>query len=249
MNKLEKCPPIFWINLDKCTERKEYMEQLFNDYHLNHARIPAYDGENYTDFCIIDKKNIDTKEQKGEIGCLCSHLKALETFVSSDPSVFGEYALICEDDLSFEYLPYWQKSFWEYINSAPPDFSIIQLSLTYAYQYMIRNKQLLERQSVHQLKKHEPYMYGAVIYLITRHAATILLQKVKKQGNKYDLTALHSDPISDCFIYNNMENVYTFPLFTTNTTFNSSIHSEHIERIHIPSKNIITEIWKENKTK
>ena len=229
MSKLDQCPHIFWINLEKSTERKEYMEQVLNEHHLKHTRISAYDGENQKDFCIV---NTGKKE---EIGCLCSHLKALETFLTT----LDEYALICEDDLSFEYVPYWQKTFWEYIKSAPRDFSIIQLSLTYAYQYMKQHK--IETYH-HQIMKHEPFMYGAVCYLITRNAATLLLQKVKKQEYKYDLRTLDV-PISDCFMYNT-DGVYTIPLFTTNTSFTSTIHNEHIDLIHIPSKKIITDIWK-----
>ena len=40
------------------------------------------------------------------------------------------------------------------------------------------------------MMKHEPYMYGAGCYLVTRSAAKILLQKVKKQAYKYDLRTL-----------------------------------------------------------
>ena len=229
MSKLDRCPHIFWINLDKSTERKEHMEHILNEHHLKHTRISAYDN---TDFCIGGNN-----EKKEVIGCLCSHLKALETFLTT----LDEYALICEDDLSFEYVPYWQKSFWEYINMAPRDFSIIQLSLIYSYQYIIRNTYIYKNQ---QMMKHEPYMYGAGCYLVTRSAAKILLQKVKKQAYKYDLCTLDV-PISDCFIYS-ISGVYTIPLFTTNTSFTSTIHNEHIDLIHIPSKKIITDVWKKN---
>lgn len=244
MNKLDKLPHLLWINLDRSKDRRIYMENLLNGHKLKNTRIDAYDGDRYEDFSLLANNNIKLDlEKRREIGCLCSHLKALETFIRNDS--LGNYCLISEDDLSFEYLPYWKKTFEEYIKSAPRDFSIIQLSLTYAYQYMVHYKNYLDLQEKHEIVKHQPYMYGAVTYLITRNAAINIIKSVKKTiNNKYDLSSLLTEPISDCFLYNNNESVYTIPLFTTNTDFVSNIHEEHLNRIHIPSKNIVTTIWK-----
>ena len=241
-NKLLNLPHILWINLNKNVERKEYMENLLNNYNLANTRIEAFDGNDYDTFSNI--KNLNTKEEKGTLGCFCSHIKALEFFVKTDS--LGDYCLIAEDDLSFEYISYWKKTFWEYIKEAPPNFNIIQLTLTYAYAFMMTHKDKFP--TTHIMTRRLPYMYGAGMYLITRKAAKMLLSFIlKTNDNIYDLKLI-KNTISDCFIYETINNVYSLPLFTFSTNLGSDIHEEHIDRIHIPCKNIITSIWKNNTT-
>ena len=87
-----------------------------------------------------------------------------------------------------------------------------------------------------------PDCYGAGLYLIKKSSALKLINLIKKKNNKYDLTHI-SKVISDLYIYKNL-NTYTIPLFTTNTDFESTIHKNHVNRIHLPSKDIITDQWK-----
>ena len=85
-------------------------------------------------------------------------------------------------------------------------------------------------------------MYGAGCYLIKRKAAEKLIKIIPKVENIYNLKLI-KHAISDCFIYQCLNNVYSLPLFTFNTTMGSNIHEEHINRIHKPCKNLITKIW------
>ena len=128
MNKnfLVNLPHILWINLDKSKDRKTYMENQLNYFNLKNTRIDAYDGKEYKDFCNFNLNDISLNyddisfnhdKKQNQIGCLCSHIKALEYFINT-PTI-GDYCLIAEDDLSFEYLQYWDKPFWYYIKDAP----------------------------------------------------------------------------------------------------------------------------------
>lgn len=238
INKLKKFPHILWINLAKDTRRKKYMELLFSQCQLANTRIDAINGIDYEKYCYTTSI-LKTKEETGTIGCFLSHLKTLEHFVNT-PSL-GEFCLIAEDDLSFEYLPFWKKTFWEYINDAPKDFNVIQLTLTYSYAFLKNYKHLYPKK--HIIRKHENYMYGAGCYLIKRSCAKKLVKIIPKNNNKYNLKVIKNS-ISDCFIYQSLRNVYSLPLFTFNTSIGSNIHEEHIDRIHIPCKNLITKIWK-----
>jgi glycosyl transferase family 25 len=107
MNKLNNLPIILWINLDKHVNRYDYMLNLFNKYKLNHIRISGLDGKKYENFCKINK--FKKKINFGEIGCFASHIKTLEYFVNN---IKSDYCLVMEDDISFEYLQYWEKDFW-----------------------------------------------------------------------------------------------------------------------------------------
>ena len=232
MNKLKEIPHILWINLEKDNDRRQYMENLFNEYNLKNTRIDALDG-NDNNFFITNKKRINNKEY----GCFCSHLKALEYFINSD---LGDYCLIAEDDLSFEYLPYWKKTFWEYINETPDKYDIVQLSQIYSFNKI--KKYTYDLTTKIHVVKHERNYYGCGLYLITKDGAKKILNTIPKKDGKYELSNVKT-VISDSYIYG-IVNSYTIPLFTHNTDFISNIHQDHIKRIHIPSKEIITNIWK-----
>lgn len=231
--KLLDLPHILWINLNKNKKRRQYIEGEFKKYNLSNTRIEALYGIDYDKFCITSKP-MNTNEAKLEFGCSCSHLKALEHFIET-PSI-GDYCLIAEDDLSFEYITYWKKSFWEYIKEAPVNFNIIQLSLTFPLNMY---KELASTNMV----KRKKYMLSAVVYLITRTAAIELLSFVPKINNRYDLRGL-SNIKSDFFLFETIDHVFSIPLFTYKTHFNSNIHQKHVKFFHIPCKNMITSIWK-----
>lgn len=235
--KLINLPHILWINLEKDKIRKQHMESLFSKYNLSNTRVEGIQGTQYLNYCH-PKKLLKTGEEKGTLGCFLSHVKALDYFVNTP--ALGEYCLIAEDDLSFEYLPFWEKTFWDYI---PKDFNVVQLTVTYAYIFLKNYRHLHPKK--HIITSHKNYMYGAGCYLIKRKAAERLLKLVPKINNKYNLTNV-KDAISDCFIYQSLSNIYSLPLFTFNTSMGSNIHEEHIDRIHIPCKNLITNLWKSN---
>jgi len=99
--------PILWINLERSEDRKRYMEAEFEKYGItNTHRIQGCDGSQLETFAFY-KDGLATGNH-AETGCLCSHIKALEYFVRSD---LGEYCIVAEDDVSFEYVQYWKRVF------------------------------------------------------------------------------------------------------------------------------------------
>jgi len=78
--KLKGLPPVYWLNLDSDTHRREYMEDQFKYWEIeNHTRISGYDGR-VDDVCAhlsgIAPDNVSTNE----LGCCLSHLKAIKHF-------------------------------------------------------------------------------------------------------------------------------------------------------------------------
>lgn len=91
------------INLDRARDRWAAVSQNFGELGFDVERIVAIDGRNlfppYADFApwryfFCHGRPI----APNVIACHFSHLKALETFLSTDE----EYALICEDDVTPE---------------------------------------------------------------------------------------------------------------------------------------------------
>lgn len=115
---------IYWINLDRSPERREQMENQLKEYDINmHTRIDAIDGKNIE---FSEYKDKCTDISVYELACTLSHLKAIETAHNNG----DEYALIFEDDCSFEYVQYQKHSIDELIekmNNDHTDWNILQL--------------------------------------------------------------------------------------------------------------------------
>lgn len=126
MNKLSNIP-IYWINLNRSSKRKQFFKEQINQYNIeNHHRIEGMDGKNLD---INDYKNKLENITVYELGCTLSHIKAINMASKNN----DEYALILEDDCSFEYLKYQKFSILELINIMNKDYSkwnILQLCTT-----------------------------------------------------------------------------------------------------------------------
>lgn len=93
---------VYWINLDRCKDRKKRLEKILTECNINNTRICAVDGENLDG---IDKEyNFNDKCSIYEIACAISHLKAIKKAFDDG----NEWSLIIEDDVNFEYLQYHQ---------------------------------------------------------------------------------------------------------------------------------------------
>ena len=119
---------IYWINLDRAVDRKNYMDNLLSDSIFKiipNIRISAVDGKMPDEmYKKIIKYNKQPEITDSEYGCLLSHLNTINTFSKSSYN----NAIIFEDDISLDFKPYWKKNLGEVINGAPPDWDIIMLS-------------------------------------------------------------------------------------------------------------------------
>lgn len=126
MNKLLNIP-IYWINLNRSPGRKQYFKEQLNQYNINnHHRIEGIDGKNLD---INHYKNQIENITVYELACTLSHIKAINVASKNN----DEYALILEDDCSFEYLKYQKFSIFELIKIMNKDYSkwnILQLCTT-----------------------------------------------------------------------------------------------------------------------
>lgn len=103
---MNPCPPsldthVFFINLDRATQRREHMELQLKTLGLPHTRIEAVLGKDLKEpIAGFDEKRFHLltgkRKSPGEIGCYFSHIKALKAFLETDKP----YALILEDDVT-----------------------------------------------------------------------------------------------------------------------------------------------------
>ena len=162
-----------------------------------------------------------------------SHLKAIKQ-VAEDQV---EYALILEDDMyeSFSYMKHWCVDLKEIINTAPKNWSIIQLYLVNyillpkLFQY---EKLLIPRHNISKKK-----CWGANAYLISKKYAKFIASMYV--DNFWYLSNPHFSlhALSDHYLYgidNNNSYICTKPLFIESVN-NSTLHDTHYDN-HIMCK-------------
>ena len=230
----------YWINIDRCADRKEYMEKQFREKNIDNYRISAETPETIVDYTII--RNVDsTDTTQEEISCILSHLKAIKKGYDNG----DEYFCILEDDLEFTNIDF-QKIF-KYIedfqNKNNEVIEILQF-FTNGHPPVIElyNQHFLKDEIIR--KRVEPYPSTAY-YLISREGARKILDKFILAKNNYDLSYSHWTA-ADHILYA-VVNAYilTYPIAVSDITFGSILHPNHLNN-HEYCNNIIRHIWKLN---
>tara|TARA_X000001036_G_C20676826_1_gene804500 strand:+ start:119 stop:811 length:693 start_codon:yes stop_codon:yes gene_type:complete len=198
---------IYWINLDRSPERRERMEYQFKQNNItNHQRIEGIDGKNI-DFSEYKDKCTDISVY--ELACTLSHLKAIETAHNNG----DEYALIFEDDCTFEYIKYQKYSIDELIeimNNEHSGWNMLQLCTCGRIDHCERmkaNPNLIEKKS----------RDCTTAYLINKNGMELLLQCNNKIAQ------------CDNYIYKNCRTYcVTKPYFSYqfSNIFTSNVHNQ-----------------------
>jgi len=237
----------YWINLDKSTERREFMENQFNTYKIDNERISAKTPndlneilENKPPFFCGYKECADNKCKNCsiEFATICSHLEAIKKGFMSG----SNYFIVCEDDVIFKF----NIDFNKIISNFPKDFEIIQMMviskghLEYFYNSCFLKNTLFVN--------YTPITPSAAFYLISHKGAEKILEKfINKNTNKWDFTNFDSIKVADVLIYQSINTcVSTFPLCSFNINFKSQIHDSHFQ-CHYDAYETINEIHKNYK--
>lgn len=229
LNKLDGLEPVYVINMEKSKNRKQYVIEHFDKYNIsNYTFVNAVDGEKESLESLVH--GIDALPlSKGEIATSLSHLKAIEQWLVTSSS---EYAIIVEDDISFETSEYWDFSWKDFISSIDKNYDILQLVI-------INNFTVNPR-----LHLREFLDWSAAAYLIKREYAKKLVGK-HKVDERYAFSPNRFQSVSEGILFKSGV-CYSIPLFTYNNDFESNIHQSHINTIHLNSKNQVMKYWQNN---
>lgn len=184
---------IYWINLDRRSDRKEHMEKILVNNKENNFRIQSIDYKNnFYPYTVIQHNKLNG----GEHGCTCSHIKALAYFLETSND---DFCFIAEDDLSNEYSQYWQQRHLDYLTSNA--YEILQLQTT---ANIFNNNELIPEKKSNS---------GTTFYRISRNVADkIITNHFNKEKLTIDLS-IHAHPVTDNFIWSFGE-TYLLPMFT-----------------------------------
>lgn len=236
INYLDGIDCIYWINLDRSTDRKQKMEEMFTDPIFSGKpikRIEAVDGKTVV---LRDKIKMENKRNSDlEYACLISHLNAIKTFSETE----YDTALIFEDDVTLEFKKFWKTSLKQIIENAPPDWEIIQLC--YITSSTINSDYKLNNYKINQ--------YGNIAsmaaYIINNSTAKKFMNDTYDVNTKrYKLLDYHTHE-ADHYLYKCLRTyTYKYPYFIYPTDNTSTLHPEDLSS-HIRSKLQLERIYKE----
>jgi GR25 family glycosyltransferase involved in LPS biosynthesis len=233
LNKLKGLDPIYVINLKSRPDRLKYMTTQFEEYGLSNYNIfEAIDGESVDwEPLVFDRQSLCLTDS--ELGATISHLNVIKNWLETSSS---DYAIIMEDDLSFETVKYWDFTFDEYVKGIDVKYDILQFCLIHNFKV---------NTSFHMREYRD---WSAACYLITRKRAEDLINKYFIDG-RYVLPRDYSS-LADFIIYNGSK-CYSKPLFTYCVDFESSISAANNtkadkanpEGIHFRSRQDVISYW------
>ena len=210
-----------YINCKENPKRRQNIENEFKKHNVNFERISA-----------ITPDTLNPVKRQLEICCLKSHIKAMKHFIDN---VEDDYVIICEDDMSFEFIEtFFNSSFKKVIEKImkellPSDVGILQLGcILQGISNKFRNKDII-------FKYSDQPSSSTISYLLNKEYAKILVENYSKMSQK-------SWPTADCFrrgIFTKMPGnfqAYTikFPIFTYPENNISTIGNS--QPLHISSK-------------
>jgi len=222
---------IYWINLDRATERRQRMEEMLKDDALSEVkkilRVSASDGKNPG---MFDEVENAVTTDPGLYGCVLSHMRCMKMLAEST----DEIALILEDDATLEYKPYWKERVSEMLSQAPPDWEIIQLGIILGSGKEFPPNKKFERTIAGEV-------WSTIAYLVNNKGAKRFMDKHYRDGkfvlDKVQEVISHS---ADIYLPNNMvEYYYERPYFTyplENYSYIGDGVSHHIEPKRIVDK-------------
>ena len=225
---------VYWINLDRSTERRQFMETqvLSNECFrgIPTVRIPAVDGKNERiDNYITNQKSNGMSSL--EYGCTISHLHAIYEFSKTNFPV----ALILEDDICLDFQPYWKTSIAQLIQDAPLDWDILQLC------YIAMETPPVELYESNPSKKN---LCSTAAYIIRNQSAKSLMANIRSPIYPYIYQLEPAIPHqADRYLYTVLKTYcYKYPYFIYQTNNDSYIHPTHVD-FHTTAKQKVRQMY------
>jgi hypothetical protein len=216
--KLIGIPHIRYLNLDERNDRKEYMENQFNELGItDYLRVSAnrYGPKNYDDW----KDKLLFEKRNNQISYVSILVNQLQSIIDWYYSEISETCLILEDDLNFKLAAYWNFD-WNYLmGRLPCNWDCVQLHIIGGSFIPMG------------LTRRSRNNHGATCYLVSRKYAEKLIKMHYDDGNFIFYDNYGYGPSWPIYHYQSPDFVpyeigitYSFPVFITNSTFGSDCY-------------------------
>ena len=204
--KTKGFPSVQVINLEEHPHRKQYMIDQFRKYGLNYK---IHTSKRFVDF--KDKVDVEVISHDGymsytQIGIIINFVNAMKDWYYNTSE---SHVVICDDDISFESIEYWNFTWEQFFNRIPP-CDLFQL---------IRIPFVVDPETVNHL--HLKVRYGRVwgsSFLFSREYVKHLLDLLHPSENVYKIVSengTYEPCIENCLAYNYGKCI-NFPLLFEN---------------------------------
>ena len=265
-NKDTENIPLVWINLKRETKRRQRMKWAitqggWNDHRFNFVALPNIfkGGSEYTGIYKRTELEPSRRTSRKELACLTSWKLALSK--AKEIQTSSGWILLMEDDVgsSLATPESWAHTLIDIIEYCPENTMAIQLAPISA----IAKKELFRiwKESKGEclaINKKKVRSHGNGAILIRQTAIKYLTDpflKISRCLTKDKLLLVHPwkiRAVADKWLYGSLPEescqVATYPHFCLDAE-NSSVHKDHVNEFHKPSREITIGIWKNDNRK
>jgi glycosyl transferase, family 25 len=161
------------INLDRAVERWTFFQSMMNPTGIEYERVSGVVGRDLqlpiAEFSAVHWRWLHGKHPNlGQIGCYLSHRKVWQTLLESN----AEIAMVCEDDI----IP--NKNLKSIIDQALREYSNCWDILRLSGFHNARPQQVCRLDDEFSLAINLTRLCGTGCYVVTRHAAEVLLREL-----------------------------------------------------------------------
>lgn len=205
--KLKGFPSVNFISIEETEDRRSLLYEKFKKHGIKNITPHIY--KKYNDEDHIIESDLLERLSFGSRGPVTSHLKTIKSWYNNTDE---EYTFVCEDDLGFDTVEYWNFTWKQFFKNLPEDWGCVQLCLLREqyYQFLIglRNRCWCD--------------WSGCAYLISREHARKLIETYYPE-DKFILNYHGHDleyrpdwarvPVIETIIFSTLTNVYSCPLF------------------------------------
>jgi hypothetical protein len=189
-----KAIPCVYINLDRSTDRRERFTQRAKVHNLECTRIPGVDGKDPEAVKIITRNDFAKTMSPSEVGCTASHLKTIKHAFELNL----DYALVLEDDTTFDFVNYWPKDVIKNLLTDIPEYvGVVQLFWT-----QHRRKYARFVAPTHVARGVDSRMASA--YIVTKRGMTDILSVADNKDGTFGIVKQYDhqkEGVADKYIY------------------------------------------------
>ena len=207
-DKLKGFPSVYTINLEESVDRREYMINQFIKYGIKYNIFTTPRYVTFKDDISVD---VDTPTKTTlpnlHIGATISFVSIMNDWYNNTDE---EYAIFCEDDVSFESIEHWNFTWEEFYSKIPKQWECLQL---------IRMSSDIRPSTIDELQLDFRWgRWWGSSFMFRRSHVKRLLDILYVGRNKYRITSQDGayDPcVENCLSFN-YNTVCNFPLLFEN---------------------------------
>ena len=225
MSKLTNFPTVNYITLYENTARMEFMNEQLTRHGirymvcLNHRYTTFQHKVNITWPNIIEEET-ETFRGFSHPGTVISYLTAMKNWYDTTNE---EYAIFCDDDMSFESIDHWSFTWQEFLDKLPTDWEAVHLVRINNWHVGLINNGIKFEMPTLQLRKREWDDFGAA-GLFKREYIKKILDRHWIDPLNFNFQIPYNDD-SEMFYYATIENVLFNKL--CNTVYNIPLLVEY----------------------